>query len=111
MNATVLWVTRRLMLPDQGFESSLTNNWKNHLAHDAIGVADSSFSDAEQNAGLSAYLAVFLEELFNDPPFGPNRDAVRDLKQQLHKAVDDLGFAWNAVKHQKRQPDAFGMAA
>ena len=64
------------MLPEQGFECSLTNNRKNHLAHDAIGVADSSFSDAEQNAGLSAYLAVFLEERFNDPPFSPNRDAV-----------------------------------
>ena len=33
------------------------------------------------------------------------------VEQQLHKAVDDLGFAWNTVKHQKRQPDAFGMAA
>jgi hypothetical protein len=41
---------------------------------------------AEQNAGLSAYLPVFLKKLFNDPPFGPNRDAVRDLQQQLPKA-------------------------
>jgi hypothetical protein len=37
MDATVLWVTRRLMLPNQGFECSLTNNRKSN-AVDALGT-------------------------------------------------------------------------
>ena len=80
---------------------------KDHLPHNAFRVADSGFGDAEKNAGLPTHLPIFVKQFLDDTPLRADRDAVRDLQQQLDKAVDDFAFTGDAVEHEQRQADMF----
>jgi hypothetical protein len=87
-------MTRRAVpvLLDQVLERLLAGNWKDHLPRNALRVADSGFGDAEKNAGLPTHLPIFVKQFLDDTPLGADRDGVRDLQQQLDKAVDDFAF-------------------
>jgi hypothetical protein len=51
------------------------------------------------------------QQLFDDPPLGPNRDTVNHLDQELDQAVDDLLPTLPAKRPKQRVADSLGVHA
>jgi hypothetical protein len=94
----------------QRLADRLVDYRKDDISHSAVGVSQGRRSDPEQDECLALNLLEVVEEILDDPAFGANGDAMRDLQQEVDQAINDLGLPLHAVEYQQGQADVLRMS-
>ena len=96
---------------DQLAQGLFTDDRKDHLAHDPLGVHERGIGQAIEHARFPADPFQVLEEFPFDTAFGPSADAVDQFDEEVHQRVGQLSASEGAEGGEQTHPQRGRMPA